>query len=711
MTLSQRTILVIVSTFIALFFILAVSSDIILLKSFASLERDVVADNVQKVKNEIDESFEELLSTSNEFASIVAAQGISSIVNISAFSLKCRNVDVVLGYFKGKKVVVSSAFAQGNKKRTQELENFFSKIVESVPDSNKTPDIPLKGVFLLDNKPIQLVLSTFHGSDLLLVVGRYLDVNEINRVTALTELVIDLVPVAGQTNTPDIVVALDSISKGADIPVHVINSDTVIGYALYKDFFDNPIMLLKVTEDRLIYKHGKASIIYVLCSLLLIGGVFCCVMLIYIRGTILNRLISLIKMTSEISQQSDITVRIPKTDYKDELNDLSDSINCMLDSLQCAESRVRESEERYRLLFDRAPDAIIIIGAEGDEAGRIVAANQAAADLHGYTLYEILNLRVTDLNSEETNEIVGELTETVLSGEWLSREIWHLKKDGTQFPIEMHAGLIVVDGKKYILGFDRDITQRKINEETNLMHFQQINQLNDELNSRAIELAAVNGELESFNYSVSHDMRGPLTRISGYCQLLLDEDNHLDPDLKEYIARIYESGTWLNDMIDALLHLSQLTRADIATDLVNLSQIADEALKELVFEQPDRIVMTLVEPDITVRGDARLLKMAMINLLGNAWKYSSRKSDVMIEFGAMQTESGSVYFVRDNGDGFDMKDVSKLFRVFTRLHDASKFIGTGIGLATVQRIILRHGGKIWAEGEPGKGATFYFTLP
>jgi light-regulated signal transduction histidine kinase (bacteriophytochrome) len=205
-------------------------------------------------------------------------------------------------------------------------------------------------------------------------------------------------------------------------------------------------------------------------------------------------------------------------------------------------------------------------------------------------------------------------------------------------------------------------------------------------------------------------MRGPLTRISGYCQLLLDDDIVLDPYVKEYITRIYESETWLNEMIDALMLLAQLTRVEIVSGAVNLSIIADAALRELSLEHPDRRVKSRVEADIIVSGDARLLKIVMINLLDNAWKYSSGKSEALIEFGVDKSGSFPIYYVRDNGVGFDMNDVDKLFRNFTRLHNPSQFAGTGIGLATVQRVICRHGGRIWAEAAVGVGATFFFTL-
>lgn len=711
MTLSQRTILIIVSTFIALSFILGVSSDIILLESFAAFERVVVVENIQKVRNEIEESYDELRADSHEFGSILSAQGYSSLTKLPEATLKSHHVDLVICFSRDKKVMASLVAGGDALKRSVETERVFTQLGEIVPLAQKTPGDPLSGLIVLGDKPLQLVLSPLPDKDLLLMVGRYLDQDEINRITALTEFVLDLVPVSDERTTPDVSAALAAVSRGDVNPVQVVNPDTVVGYALFKDVFDRPAFFVKITEERLLYKQGKASVMYVLSSLFIAGCVFCCVMLFFIRGTILNRLAVLTQKVSHITSQGDIPARLPVSDNQDELNRLAVSINGMLDSLENAEKDLRESGERYRMLFDRAPDAIIVIGLEGDEAGRIVAANNAAADQHGYTVDELLSLSIYDLNTAETNKIAGDIIATVLTGEWTTAEIWHQKKDGTQFPIEIHAGLMKSGGKKYILGFDRDITQRKITEETNQLRLEQIRQLNNELSRKAIDLAAANNELETFNYSVSHDMRGPLTRISGYCQLLLDDDSNLGPDAREYVTRIYEAETWLNDMIDALLHLARVTRVEIDSGSVSLSAIAEEALKELALEYPDRSVKTFVEPDIVVAGDSRLLKMVMINLLNNAWKYSSGKSDAQIEFGVEQTGSGPVYFIRDNGAGFDMKDAGKLFRVFTRLHDSSQFTGTGIGLATVQRIIFRHGGRIWAEAEPGTGATFFFTLP
>lgn len=464
-------------------------------------------------------------------------------------------------------------------------------------------------------------------------------------------------------------------------------------------------------EKQLLYDHGKITIAYLVAGLLLAGSVFCCMMVLFIRRTVLRRLESLAIKLRQIADARDISERVPLSEYQGEFKTLAASINCMLESLENAEEGMRESEGRYRMLFERAPDAIIIIGLEGDESGRIMTGNRAASDQHGYTLDELCKLRIHDLNTADTNKLCDDITATIVAGEWVTSEVWRQKKNGAEFLVEVHAGLIRIDGKKYILCFDRDITQRKLTEETAQKHLEQIRRLNDELNHKATDLAAANNELETFNYSVSHDMHGPLTRISGYCQLLLEYDSSIDQSAREYITRIHESGLWLNEMIDALLHLAQVTRVEIVSVAVSLTAIAEETLKELSLEHPERSIRTQIEPDIVVSGDSRLLKMVMINLLNNAWKYTSAKSDATIEFGVDRSGVAPVYYVRDNGAGFDMKDADKLFRVFMRLHDSSQFSGTGLGLATVQRIISRHGGHIWAEAEPGIGATFYFTLP
>ena len=228
---------------------------------------------------------------------------------------------------------------------------------------------------------------------------------------------------------------------------------------------------------------------------------------------------------------------------------------------------------------------------------------------------------------------------------------------------------------------------------------------------RAFDLEAANRELEAFNYTVSHDLRKPLTIINGYCQVILAMfDDNLNPQCKKYLQEIYEWTLRMNRLIDALLNFSRLSHSELHRETVELSVIAQSVAGELQLAEPGRLVRFLIAEGILVNGDSNLLQVVLENLLGNAWKYTGKTEEAVIEFGRVEIDGRPACFVRDNGEGFDMEYAEKLFIPFQRLPGTEEFKGHGIGLATVERIIRRHGGRIWAEGETGKGATFYFTL-
>jgi signal transduction histidine kinase len=225
------------------------------------------------------------------------------------------------------------------------------------------------------------------------------------------------------------------------------------------------------------------------------------------------------------------------------------------------------------------------------------------------------------------------------------------------------------------------------------------------------ELVATNKELEAFCYSVSHDLRAPLRGIDGFSKILEEEYTHkLDEQGMGYIKRIRAASQRMGQLISDLLNLSRITRVEMKHEKVDLSAMVKRKASRLQETQPDRQVEFIIAEGLYVNGDEGLLRVAMNNLLGNAWKFTEKHSQARIEFGITKNDSGHVYFVRDDGTGFDMTYVDKLFGAFQRLHSLSEFEGTGIGLATVQRIIHRHGGRIWAKGAVEQGATFYFTL-
>lgn len=244
----------------------------------------------------------------------------------------------------------------------------------------------------------------------------------------------------------------------------------------------------------------------------------------------------------------------------------------------------------------------------------------------------------------------------------------------------------------------------------------EVRELNDQLEARVrvrtAELTTANRELEAFSYSVSHDLSAPLRAIDGFARMLEeDEAERLDAAGREHLHRVRSAAQRMQQIIDGLLCLSRVTRNEMAVTRVNLSALAGEILGELGEANPERRVEVVVAPGMEVTADAGLLRRALENLLRNAWKFTSRREEARIEVGVETAAGESIYYVRDNGAGFDMQYVDKLFGAFQRLHGAQQFEGTGIGLAIVQRVILRHGGRIWAEGAPEGGATFRFTLP
>ena len=241
---------------------------------------------------------------------------------------------------------------------------------------------------------------------------------------------------------------------------------------------------------------------------------------------------------------------------------------------------------------------------------------------------------------------------------------------------------------------------------------EEIKALNQHLEKQVDRLEEVNRELEAFSYSVSHDLRGPLSRITGFSRALLDfHSNGLDEQGRMYLQRIDRSAQRMCELVEDLLNFSRLTGVRLQVEEVDLSALVRTIAAELRAREPERTVDFEIAPGIVVQGDATLLQAAMQNLLENAWKYTRKHATSRIEFGVMEQGSELVYFVKDDGAGFEMSNAARLFHPFQRLHKTADFEGTGIGLATVDRVVRRHGGRIWAEGQIEQGAVFYFTLP
>jgi light-regulated signal transduction histidine kinase (bacteriophytochrome) len=273
----------------------------------------------------------------------------------------------------------------------------------------------------------------------------------------------------------------------------------------------------------------------------------------------------------------------------------------------------------------------------------------------------------------------------------------------------MSARVIEFNGETCLLSITRDFDERKLAEE-------KINQLNAELEqrvrTRTAQLEAANHELEAFSYSVSHDLRAPLRSLDGFSSILLDEYSaQLDDQAKDYLVRIQDASKRMSQLISDLLNLSRITRTQVVRQPVDLSAIVREVTHQLRWQDLERNVSFEIADSLVVEADYNLMRIVLENLIANAYKFTSKKEHALIEFGAQQIEGEQVFYVRDNGAGFDMLYADKLFSPFQRLHGTGDYPGTGIGLVIVQRIIIRHGGRIWPDAQVGSGATFYFTIP
>jgi PAS domain S-box-containing protein len=374
------------------------------------------------------------------------------------------------------------------------------------------------------------------------------------------------------------------------------------------------------------------------------------------------------------------------------------------------EEALEEERENFRLLVQSVRDyAIFMLDAEG----RIATWNEGARRFKGYEADEIIGQHFSHFYTEEDRKRghpEEELKIAIREGAY-REEGWRVRKDGTLFWADVTITALRKDGKlKGFAKVTRDLTERMKQElalrEANLA-------LERRVQERTAELLSLNEELESFSYSVSHDLRAPLRAIEGFSKVVLADyglGRPLDEQGREYLGRISAGSQRMATLIDDMLKLSRVTRADFRRVPVNLADMAREVMEGLKRQTPGRAVSVSTPPSAPVVGDPPLLRIVLENLLGNAWKFTSRKDDPRVEFGVERKDGEDVFFVRDNGAGFDMDYADKLFTPFQRLHEEDEFEGTGIGLATVGRIIRRHGGRIWAEGQPGQGATFWFTL-
>ncbi len=362
--------------------------------------------------------------------------------------------------------------------------------------------------------------------------------------------------------------------------------------------------------------------------------------------------------------------------------------------------QLRQSEEKFSKAFMSSPAAISI--AKLPE-GLWLDMNDALAKMIGYPREQLIGRISSEMGLVDASERAKILEAIRVHGRVRDVEIQLRTEAGIKDTL-LSTEQIELNGQTCALTIQYDITNLKNAE-------RDVRRLNQDLERGQAALEAANKELEAFSYSVAHDLRAPLRSVDGFSQALLDGySDKVDETGKKYLHFVREAAQRMDQLIKDLLNLSRVTRSDLIKAPVDLSALARDVLASLQRSEPGRKAEIAVSEGVVAHGDARLLRIVLENLLDNAWKFTSKIPLARIEFGTDGANGTPAYFVRDNGAGFDQTYSDKLFGVFQRLHPATEFDGTGIGLATVHRIIRRHGGRIWGEGEVGRGAAFHFTL-
>ena len=369
---------------------------------------------------------------------------------------------------------------------------------------------------------------------------------------------------------------------------------------------------------------------------------------------------------------------------------------------------LRASELRYRRLFEAARDGILILDAE---TGRITDVNPYMVELLGFTHDEMVGKTVGELSPFVDIESNQAMLERLQAHGYVRYDDLPLKtRDGRQIAVEFVSNVYRAGGASVIQCNIRNITERK--------HAQdEIRRLNAELEHRVLErtgqLKAANQELEAFSYSVSHDLRAPLRHIMGFVDLLKrDTGSTLTEKSLHYMGTISQAAKRMGDLIDDLLSFSRTGQSEIRKTQIDLDLMVREIVSDIQVDTEERAIVLEIHPLPSVWADPALLRMVLVNLISNAVKFTSTRAEAKIEIGCFSNETDeAVIFIRDNGAGFEPKYAARLFGVFQRLHSQAEFEGTGIGLANVQRIIHRHGGRVWADGVVDGGATFYFSIP
>ncbi len=492
---------------------------------------------------------------------------------------------------------------------------------------------------------------------------------------------------------PQTAVVLFSTDDNVETAVPIFANETLLGWARVAE---------NLTENRLHIEYvNRQGILYTLAAIL-IGTLFA----FGLSYSILRQLKLLLDGVERMGT-SEFSIPIPIV-MNNEVGVVSNAFNAAMEQIGKQNALIRDSEEKFRALYENSPVMYFTL----DSNGTIQSISKLVTEHLGFKPKQLLGTSVLSLFVAEdvrrAKKIIDDCVQNI--GTVMHGEFRKVHKNGSILMVnEVAYAMKDANNNIVILVVCNDMTERIRAE----VEIQLLNKnLEQRIQQRTAQLESANRELEAFSYSVSHDLRSPLRAIDGFAQILSDDYSHLfDDEGKRLVTIIRDSTSRMDELISGLLDLSRSTRTELNFSRIEMASLAVSMYDEVVPEADRKNISFSVHPLPDVMGDAGLMKQVWTNLISNAVKYTSKSKERKIEIDSLQENGFTTYFVKDSGIGFNPEYQSKLFGVFQRLHTKEDFEGSGVGLAIVQRIIQRHGGKIWAEGKENEGATFYFSLP
>jgi PAS domain S-box-containing protein len=698
------------------------TSSSIFLRGFKSIEDNKVRENVTRARQALADMIDQLGSTALDWASwddTYAFMGDSNQQyidsNLTDAALAAIRVNLIAFVRPSGELVYDQGVDLESKQRQQlpaDLGDRLSALAPLLQAGSASNGV--KGILLLAEGPILLAARPIltsrntgpsRGS---LIFGRYLAKSEMQQISRYIDGSLEIRGL-DESHGPQVAHPELAADETA-VVVHLLNAQQIAGDAVLRDIAGHPALALRVDMPRSIHDHAQAILRVHVTSLLVLSFVCGLILFLMVNKVVLARVSRLADRVGRIGAKgvSDAHVAV---EGSDELANLAIQINHMLDTLRQSEKALRVSEERLNHALDAANEGLW----EWNVKTGAAFFSPRYCTMLGYEpgeLPESYSTWVDMLHPDDRESIVAKIQEDIRQkADGYKLEFRMKRKSGEWRWILSRAKVIErdTDGNTVrLVGVHVDITESKRAED-------EIRRLNEQLEQRVLErtaqLETANKELESFSYSVSHDLRAPLRAIDGFSQAVIEEcQGKLSADADQNLTRVRAAAQRMARLIDSMLSLSRLSRRELRRERVDLSRLARTILQETQKKNPGRDVSIVIEDGMIAEGDSELMRIVLENLLENAWKFTSRHAQATIEFGETTRDGRQAFFVRDDGAGFDMAYADKLFGAFQRLHSEKEFEGTGIGLAIVQRIIHRHGGKVWAEGEMEKGATFYFTI-